>query len=102
MRRSVSSLLVLLIALASLASAEKAPNVIFILLDDMGWGDFGVLHQNRSKHSRRHQTPMLDEMAAQGDTAAGSLLSCPGVCAKSIVFVDRCSPGTRCCAQQPV
>ena len=25
---------------------EKQPNIIFILADDLGWGDLGILYQN--------------------------------------------------------
>lgn len=64
------------------ASAESKPNVIFILLDDMGWGDFGVLHQNSSTHSKRHATPMLDRMAAEGMQLRAHYCPAP-VCAPS-------------------
>jgi arylsulfatase A-like enzyme len=58
------------------------PNVIFILLDDMGWGDLGVLHQNLSAHPKRHQTPMLDAMAAEGMQLRAHYCPAP-VCAPS-------------------
>lgn len=64
------------------ARAQSKPNVIFILLDDMGWGDFGVLHQNASKHDRRHQTPMLDQMASEGMQLRAHYCPAP-VCAPS-------------------
>ncbi len=65
----------------SCPAAEK-PNVIFILLDDMGWGDFGVLHQNDSKHDKRHRTPMLDQMAGEGMQMRSHYCPAP-VCAPS-------------------
>ncbi|QDT58403.1 Arylsulfatase precursor [Stieleria bergensis] len=69
--KAPSCLVVLLLLFGSVANAAEPaagsrPNVIFILLDDMGWGDFGVLHQNQSKHVRKNRTPMLDQMAAEG------------------------------------
>ncbi|KAA5544456.1 sulfatase-like hydrolase/transferase [Roseiconus nitratireducens] len=63
-------------------SAGTRPNVIFILLDDMGWGDFGVLYQNESKHDKTHQTPMLDQMAAEGMQMRAHYCPAP-VCAPS-------------------
>ncbi len=41
-------------------SAAKPPNVIFILADDMGWGDLGCYGNPRLK------TPNLDRLASQG------------------------------------
>ncbi|MCO8120545.1 sulfatase-like hydrolase/transferase [Stieleria sp. TO1_6] len=67
---------------ATPAAADTRPNVIFILLDDMGWGDFGVLYQNESQHAKRHQTPMLDQMAAQGMQLRAHYCPAP-VCAPS-------------------
>ena len=54
-------------ALATAASAR--PNIIFILVDDLGWGDVGVFHQNGRKASGDRAlpfqfTPNLDRFAA--------------------------------------
>uniref|UniRef100_A0A3B5L8K6 Galactosamine (N-acetyl)-6-sulfatase n=1 Tax=Xiphophorus couchianus TaxID=32473 RepID=A0A3B5L8K6_9TELE len=38
----------------------SSPNIIILLMDDMGWGDLGVLGQPSK------ETPNLDAMAAQG------------------------------------
>jgi uncharacterized sulfatase len=48
-------------------SAPK-PNIIFILTDDLGYGDIGVLYQNNRKEEGKafHQTPHLDQMATDG------------------------------------
>ncbi|CAI8014345.1 N-acetylgalactosamine-6-sulfatase [Geodia barretti] len=45
--------------LAAVVSA-KPPNMVFMLMDDMGWGDLGV-YGNAAK-----ETPNLDKMAAEG------------------------------------
>ncbi len=61
---------------------DKQPNVIFILVDDLGWGDLGVLHQNGSTHDRKHKTPFLDQMAAEGMQLRAHYCPAP-VCAPS-------------------
>ena len=60
----------------------KQPNIIFILCDDLGWGDLGVFYQNQSKHSKRHATPMLDQMAVEGAQLRAHYCPAP-VCAPS-------------------
>ncbi|MDF7801933.1 sulfatase-like hydrolase/transferase, partial [Pontiellaceae bacterium B1224] len=47
------------------ASKTDRPNIIFILADDLGYGDIGVLFQN-SKSGKKHKTPFLDQMASDG------------------------------------
>ena len=42
------------------ASHEEPPNVVFILADDLGWGDLGCYG------SEHIATPHLDRMAADG------------------------------------
>ena len=52
-----------------LANAEgPKPNIIFILTDDLGYGDLGVLYQNRprARDFPRMTTPHLDRMAREG------------------------------------
>ena len=49
----------------------KQPNIIFILTDDLGWGDFGFQFQNqRAKLNVRSEpwtkTPNLDQLAKKG------------------------------------
>lgn len=63
-------------------SAAEKPNVIFILCDDLGWGDLGVLHQNESTHSKKFSTPMLDAMARDGAQLRNHYCPAP-VCAPS-------------------
>jgi arylsulfatase A-like enzyme len=49
------------------AIAARRPNIIFILCDDMGYGDLGVLYQNsRAPGLPREKTPNLDAFAAEG------------------------------------
>ena len=70
-----------------LAGDAPKPNIVFILTDDMGWGDSGVLFQNgRNFAVNRHQpafaTPQLDRMAAEGLQLRRHYSSAP-VCAPS-------------------
>ena len=56
----------------------KKPNIIFILADDLGYGDLGCFGQKKIK------TPRLDQMAAEGmkftDAYAGSTVCAPSRC----------------------
>jgi arylsulfatase A-like enzyme len=49
----------------------KQPNIIFILTDDLGYGDIGVFYQNPRKKAKDRSepwtsTPNIDHLAAQG------------------------------------
>src|SRR5262245_5332716 len=61
-----------------LVAAEK-PNIIFILADDLGYGDVGCFGQKMIK------TPSLDRMAVEGmrftQAYAGSTVCAPSRCA---------------------
>src|SRR5262245_41390340 len=61
------------------AGGAKKPNIIFILADDLGYGDLGCYGQKKIK------TPHLDKMAAQGlrfrQFYAGSTVCAPSRCA---------------------
>ena len=61
---------------------QNQPNIIFILADDLGWGDLGILHQNTSSHPRQHKTPFLDQMARDGALLPNHYCPAP-VCAPS-------------------
>jgi arylsulfatase A-like enzyme len=79
------ALVAILTALAQ--AAETKPNIIFILTDDLGYGDLGVFYQNqrRAANDRSlpwHMTPNLDAMAAQGIQLRDHYCSAP-VCAPS-------------------
>jgi arylsulfatase A-like enzyme len=60
------------------ADAQRRPNVVFILADDLGYGDLGCYGQ------RRIQTPHLDRMAKEGlrftQFYAGSTVCAPSRC----------------------
>jgi arylsulfatase A-like enzyme len=60
------------------ASGVDKPNIIFILADDLGYGDLGCFGQ------KVIQTPNIDQMAAEGmrftDCYAGSTVCAPSRC----------------------
>jgi arylsulfatase A-like enzyme len=64
--------------------AAPQPNVIFILTDDLGYGDLGVLNQNARREAGlpAFQTPHLDTLAAQGALLSRHYAPAP-VCAPS-------------------
>lgn len=68
----------LLTAALSLQAASKQPNVVFILADDLGYGDVGAFGQTKIK------TPNLDRMAAEGmrltQHYAGNAVCAPSRC----------------------
>lgn len=60
-------------------SASRKPNIIFILADDLGYGDLGCYGQTKIK------TPNIDKLASEGirftDCYAGSTVCAPSRCA---------------------
>ena len=65
----------------------EKPNILFILTDDMGYGDLGVLFQNqrRMSHNRSKPfelTPNLDQLAKNGAELTQDYCAAP-VCAPS-------------------
>ena len=63
---------------AGTKAAETKPNIIFVMVDDLGYGDLGSYGQKRIK------TPALDQMAREGirftDFYAGSTVCAPSRC----------------------
>ncbi len=66
---------------------KESPNIIFVLVDDMGYGDLGVMFQNqRAKKNDKSEpwqyTPNLDRMANEGALFKNQYCAAP-VCAPS-------------------
>lgn len=78
---SLLPFLVLLVPAQCLYAAEpsRLPNIIFILADDLGYGDIGCFGQTKIK------TPHLDQLAKEGmrftQAYAGSTVCAPSRCA---------------------
>ena len=66
------------------AAASPQPNIIFILCDDLGYGDIGAFFQNARRDAAApwHFTPNLDRMAAQGARLTHHYCAAP-VCVSS-------------------
>lgn len=72
---------------AQVTPSKAAPNVIFILTDDLGYGDIGVFFQNQRQQKANKAlpfqlTPHLDQMAASGARFTHQYSNAP-VCAPS-------------------
>lgn len=72
---------------AQSSAAGSRPNIIFVLADDLGYGDIGVFFQNLRKTNNNraepwHFTPQLDQFAAEGVQLRGQYCPSP-VCAPS-------------------
>ena len=71
-QRTIIGLTLLVVLLTGLvARGADRPNIVFILVDDLGYGDLGVFYQNERKSANDrsqpwHSTPNLDRMAAEG------------------------------------
>ena len=52
--------LLLVGCLASLFAADRPPNIVFVLADDLGWTDLGAFG------GKYYETPNIDRLAAQG------------------------------------
>ncbi|MBM4024975.1 MAG: sulfatase [Planctomycetes bacterium] len=49
---------------------KRKPNIVFILVDDLGWADLGCYG------SRYHETPNLDKLASQGMRFTNAYAAC--------------------------
>ena len=60
--------------------AADRPNIIFILCDDLGPGDLGILWQNQRQTKQKFATPQLDTFAQEGMILSRHYCAAP-VCA---------------------
>ena len=73
---SVVSWVVVLLTWSGVLSAADRPNVLFILVDDMGWRDLGCYGHEV------HETPHIDKLASQGIRFTNAYAACP-ICGPS-------------------
>jgi arylsulfatase A len=74
--RFIHSLLIFFVLLLPLRAAERRPNIVFILIDDMGWVDGGCFG------SKFYQTPQIDALAAASTRFTQAYAAC-AVCSPS-------------------
>jgi arylsulfatase A-like enzyme len=60
MKRRIIAVAFAMVVAGLAPQARSAPNVVFILIDDLGWTDLGCYG------SRVYETPAIDKLAAQG------------------------------------
>ncbi|MEZ5354554.1 MAG: sulfatase [Bryobacteraceae bacterium] len=58
-------------AASFLGAADRPPNIVFLLLDDLGWRDFGCYGNSL------HETPNVDHLAAEGVRFTNAYAACP-------------------------
>lgn len=66
----------LLFLVASLGSAAEEPNIVFLLVDDLGLGDFGPYG------AEFYETPNIDKLAEEGMVFSNAYAACT-VCSPS-------------------
>jgi arylsulfatase A len=57
--------------LSATAAAAERPNVVFFLIDDLGWADLGCYG------SRYYETPQIDQLARRGMQFTDAYAACP-------------------------
>src|SRR6187402_2075576 len=60
MKSLVLAFAALVVCLSRLQAAEARPNIVMVLIDDMGWGDFSCFGNKEAR------TPNIDRVAAEG------------------------------------
>lgn len=69
-----------------ISSAAEKPNVVFLLVDDLGWGDFGAYG------AKFYETPNIDKLAADGMLFKNAYAACT-VCSPSrAAILSGCYP----------
>ena len=68
MQITIRNILLILYALASAAVAHAAdqPNIVHIMVDDLGWQDVGCYYRDNHKDAPFYETPHIDRLASGG------------------------------------
>lgn len=81
-----SLFLLFLLAVRFVSAQSERPNIVFLLVDDLGWGDFGCYG------ARFNETPNIDNLAAQGTRFTNAYAACT-VCSPSrAAILSGCYP----------
>src|SRR3712207_528538 len=82
--KPVYPILLSMVATPSLMSADRRPNIILFLVDDMGWQDTSVpFHDTKTRFNELYETPHMGALAAEGmlfTQAYASSVSSPSRC----------------------
>lgn len=79
--RGIAVCFICLVSACPLMAADR-PNIIFVLCDDLGPGDLGILWQNQRQCKQKFATPLLDTFAQEGMILTRHYCPAP-VCAPS-------------------
>ncbi len=89
----VFGLFAALLSLHAAAESKTAvrPNIIFVLCDDLGPGDIGVLWQNGREGKQKFSTPNLDpdSFTRGGTTIGGATFAANGVLQVAVKLKSR-------------
>lgn len=69
--KSLGATVALSQTLSGCSSPKKKPNIVFFLVDDLGWRDLGCFG------STFYETPNVDKLAAQGKKFTNAYAACP-------------------------
>ena len=72
--KSIAVCIICLVSAYPLMAADRL-NIIFVLCDDLGPGDIGILWQNGREGTQKFATPNFDQFAREG--MARSSAHCP-------------------------
>lgn len=66
-QRMLTTLPLSALALSSIAQTQERPNIIFFLVDDMGWQETSVpFYKERTPLNNRYRTPNMERLAQRG------------------------------------
>lgn len=80
MKKSLILCLILLSALSKFVFGKERPNILFIFIDDMGYGDLGCYG------NKQVETPNIDKLAGEGIRFSKFYVNAP-ICSPSRVAV---------------
>lgn len=77
--------------------ATKQPNIVFIMVDDLGWTDMSTGKPNLGNGSDYYETPHVDQLAAKGMSFPFAYSNGPN-CAptRASLYSGQYSPRTKC------
>ena len=70
------------LALSLACARAQQPNILFLFVDDLGYGDIGCFWQDGKSGTRKFDTPHIDSLAAAGAKLTHHYISA-SVCAPS-------------------